>query len=311
MGNESGDKGQGGGSGGSGNGAKAPTIGGLLTALDPFTGAPKECIHTYFDAIERAAIIGQWTDAQRLAIAKLLLKGEAYHYLDANPDIQKETNYDTFKKALIERFEPTEALSRALSNLMSTAQKPHETVDEYATRLKLAGKKAFRKGKDDTETKARKDMLDENMLAQFMRGLHKSIRRQVLSRAPKDLEEAIKTAKDEEQNLKIIEFGYVHQVEAKDYKEIQAATKPRNNQNSPREYQYKRKTQFGTGQFHNRSSGPNRNNAGIANRNSCYACGGMDHFIRQCRQAKCRKCGQKGHIQRDCAKKHPNGQSAM
>lgn len=47
----------------------APTIGGLLSALDPFTGAASEDIKTYLDSLERAATIGKWTDDQKVSIA--------------------------------------------------------------------------------------------------------------------------------------------------------------------------------------------------------------------------------------------------
>lgn len=121
------------------------------------------------------------------------MKGEAGHWLEANPDIKSENVYDKFKKSALDRFEPVEVLSHAISNLMATMQKPTETVDEFATRIRLAGRKAVRTSTDPAETKIRQDVLGENLLAQFLRGLKKSIRRQVLSRSPKTFAEAITT----------------------------------------------------------------------------------------------------------------------
>lgn len=284
----------------------APTFGGLLTALDPFSGKPEEDIKAYFASINRAATIGSWTDEQKLSIAKLLLKGEAAHFLEANPEINDGTDFNEFMKKIVERYDPVDALSHALSTLMSTTQKPNETTDEFATRLRLVGKKTYRKGANDAEDKVRTAVLEENLLAQFMRGLKRNIRRQVLSRAPKTFKDAITIARDEEQNLTIIE-GQVRSIEVRSQPPAttQPATshfRPRFSQQTPRS-SAPRHVRFSTGRPRPTSGGPTEGGSRAPRQGACYGCGSQGHQIRDCRA----KNNRRDRTDRSQLSKNPNG----
>lgn len=181
-------------------------IGGLLNVIDSFHGSPTENIREFFNAIEAAAGVGNWQPTQKLAVTKLHMKHEAAHYLEANPDVRDQTDWDTFKSAVMLRFEPKEHVSHALQNLMETTQRSNETVSEFATRLKLAGQKTFKPG-TAAETATRTAVLQETLMAQFLRGLKRSLKRAVLSRAPSTFQEAITMATSEEQNAKLVDPG--------------------------------------------------------------------------------------------------------
>ena len=185
---------------------KMATIGGLLNVIDSFHGSSTENIREFFNAIEAAAGVGNWQADQKLAVTKLHMKHEAAHYLEANPDVRDATDWATFKNAVMLRFEPKEHVSHALQNLMETTQRQNETVSEFATRLKLAGQKAFQPG-TATETATRTAVLQETLMAQFLRGLKRSLKRAVLSRAPTSFQEAITVATSEEQNAKLVDPG--------------------------------------------------------------------------------------------------------
>lgn len=318
--------------------AKPPTISGLLSAIDAFKGTPGEDVKQFLAEIEEAATLGNWLLAQKLAVAKLHMKGEAGHFLEANPDIKAENDWDKFKNAVLKRFDPDEHKSTALQNLMETTQKATETVSEYATRLKLAGRKTFKPGASDAETKIRNEVLQETMMAQFLRGLKRGLRRNVLTREPKSLAEAIKFALSEEQNLKLIESGApvraIADVSEKgkwgvstqraregDWPRDQKGTrsnppdkkqgggdsrvrKPHGNFNNDKNVNgnFKNGNNFASG-----SKAPFRSPSQTSSTNKgrqCFECHKEGHLMARCPQMTCRKCGGKGHSQKVCPSKN-------
>lgn len=169
------------------------------TLVENFSGSGRPSVEVFLRSVERAAVLGNWTVPQKLGLAKLKLRGGAAEYLESDPALENADNWDTFRALLLVRYQEITTLANATNQMATCMQKNSESVQDYATRLRLLGLKTLRVVADEEENRIRRDMLDEQLNAQFQRGLRDSIRRFVQSREPENFTDAVRQATREEQ----------------------------------------------------------------------------------------------------------------
>jgi hypothetical protein len=88
---------------------EAPTITEDLSlrALVPKrAGTGRSCpLHEFFESVESAALVGNWSDGDKVRITCLKLTDTARQFFNTSPDLRKtDVTWDTFKTALQDRF---------------------------------------------------------------------------------------------------------------------------------------------------------------------------------------------------------------
>lgn len=107
-----------------------------LQALIPeFSG--DSCVNPtyFFETLESLTNVEEYTDGDRLVIAKSRIRGPALKHLIATKSLNTEKEYEKFKTKIIEFFEQNE--SPAITQYQFTHLKmfPSETVRQFAARV--------------------------------------------------------------------------------------------------------------------------------------------------------------------------------
>jgi Zinc knuckle len=169
-----------------------------LNLVPEFSGKPESVnIDTFFNRIDEMSLMGNWTRMQQAIITKLKLVGDAREYVDNNPLLQNAT-YEVLREKLKSWFHVEESHSQLVQNFLQCTQRPGENVRQFATRLSIAGYKTLVKTNNAEEQEMRVKILDESMLAQFIKGINGNIKRFVMSKNPESYEGALTIAFQEE-----------------------------------------------------------------------------------------------------------------
>ena len=143
---------------------------------------------------ENCAEFKGYDSKRKVQVLKVLLKNGAATWFDRflNENVKGELSQDrimeTFKKKFIERFDKGNTwLEEHL--VMFLTQKPHETVQQYYSKL--------------TERAAKLNKSSTELLPMFIRGLASPVKTYVLARQPDDIQTAFSLAKTAE-SLKAI-----------------------------------------------------------------------------------------------------------
>lgn len=279
----------------------------LVGFIEQFSGEKKEDINDFLERVDLAATVGGWSEAQKLGIAKMSMKGKARLYLAANAEVKALANWDEFVATLKSKFKRKEPQVHAEKRFRECVQGDKESVEDFATRLMIEGQNLVKEGATAAETALRKTIHEEGLLAQFLSGLRISIRRPVLSRSPAIFSAAIEIAEEEESNELLAPSPAP--VTSSVY-----FTRGNQNQNN-----YKGKGNYqnsyqGNQHYQNSSNG---NFQKTPSQTECFNCGGFGHMKHACRnphRPKCNNCGKRGHHQKVCrgnsqeTRGDPNGQ---
>lgn len=172
---------------------------GAVALVKPFTGlSDGVTLDDFILSLETAAQLTGWKDEQQVAIARLRLSGPAADCMKANNNFIGN-NWENVKKSLYVRFGSKDTRQEAYNKLRECTQSDSETVAQYAQRIQLLGSKCIKPSQDEQETKLRKEILDEKLLATFIGGLQPTLRRFVATHNPQTLDEAIGKAENEQQ----------------------------------------------------------------------------------------------------------------
>lgn len=184
--------------------APPPVYGALVNTVEFFTGTMgSEYTPTDFiAAIEGCAVPGADTPADKLRLAKMKLRGPARQLLRAGQGFNI-MDWEQFKDALKARFEPVLDPVQTSIAFRSASQRPGKSVQCYLARLRdLASKWEQTQPPiddgDHAKRNAREQLMNSEMLVQFLRGLDKKYKKYVTLQCPAALPTAVKYAQAEE-----------------------------------------------------------------------------------------------------------------
>lgn len=178
-----------------------------LVAIQEFDGTdPNYDVGDFLSAIDRAGEAGSWLGPAKCSYAHLKLRGAARQWLKSDPDLPLLKNWEIFKTRLAQRFQPKNSISELFRLFQSCMQGPTESAAAYANRLQcLAQRVNTARGipKTEEERVLRRQLLEEDTRAQFLRGLKPELSRFVRVRAAtlpelSDVQALIDAASDEE-----------------------------------------------------------------------------------------------------------------
>ena len=179
-----------------------PNIAGALALIPVFSGdTTKIPVREFIKNVTAAGKLTNCNDSQLAEIAKIKLTGLANVFLDAHPHLD-EADWPTLKKELQKRFSDTEEHQDKKYSLRDCVQGATEPVREYVMRLKQLGYQTVKPCRDNAEFKIREEILQEELLAQFMKGLSLSVKHAVYTRNPKTLDDAADEAIRQEKFIK-------------------------------------------------------------------------------------------------------------
>lgn len=144
--------------------------------------------------------MGHWKPQDKIIILKHKLRGLAAECVNEEDILKGATDYELFRNFLIEKFKDKEPLAIKLHKVMACRQKADETVLQYATRMKTTAWGLLSTGGGPGTGEVNTTLKNHTLNATFCLGQLPKIRRPVLSKGPKTLEEAIKFALEEERN---------------------------------------------------------------------------------------------------------------
>lgn len=180
----------------------------VLQSIDAYSGDdPSYGYSEFINSLLIASDIAGLTGPQRCAIFRLKLRGTARQFLGSDPELPVLNNWDELVAAFRMRFSETEDFYSLSEVFRNCKQKAGETVAQFAGRLMRAAQKMnIARGKplnttERPELMVRRDLLKEDTLIQFLKGLDPRIRKFVQLRSPKTIQEAIKIAQVEELEL--------------------------------------------------------------------------------------------------------------
>lgn len=204
------------------------TIGHTLVGIPEFGGRKHENIKEFFSKIEQRAKIDQWTEKQTLSVLKYHLTGHAFNYLETEPKLNEpELSYAEFKQALLKKFGRRVIPGQGQINLSRCVQQPKETIDQYATRLKMTGNDLLKEdlglveNNDPSGVAAMRRKHEKELIMQFQRGISQEVYKCVMmeiSKNPKiTFEEVVELAEQANNNLRLtrLQEGRVNYFERK------------------------------------------------------------------------------------------------
>lgn len=306
---------------------------GHLNLVPEFTGSSGVSVQNFFDRLDEMSLMGNWTKSQQAIIARMKLKGDASAYVQANPALRKST-YENLKTSLIAWFRTDISVEKLNEEFSACVMRNTETIQQFATRLSIAGYRTQQDGEDEGEQAYAKKALERALLTQFLKGIGGNLKRFVMTHRPKTYEEAIELALHEEaaeasmgcESAAIV--GAVRrEPQGKNYpnqtREQQAPNFPNfNSRSQPFQNLTSRPQKFNNYPFHNQQRHPGNPLPQILPSNvTCFCCGGRGHYANVCpskspgmsQQAArpviiCTYCNKRGHLEPQCwNKRGPNG----
>lgn len=151
----------------------------IANTVDQFTG--RYNAKRYFEKIEQRAKLDDWSEQTTLNIIKYRLTGDAYDYFKTDLTLAA-ANYENFKAKFIKRFSPVVIPGQALGNLNKCYQRHDESVNQFATRVKLIGVEILEEDlatAEETEKPGLIKKIDQLVLNQFKTGLNKNLLKNV------------------------------------------------------------------------------------------------------------------------------------
>ncbi|XP_077497877.1 uncharacterized protein LOC144108539 [Amblyomma americanum] len=179
-------------------GASALMLGGMIPTFTGDDTGPK--IRDFLQILEQVANLGGWQEKQTIGMARCKMVAAAQDFAWRDEEVASAATYKSFKALALKRFD-NEPASTKVEKFLNARQNFSEDVRSFASRLKRLGTETLRDvdGEDTSKKSARREILNEQLLSQFLTGLRDPVRRFALSRDPQNFSDAVEVAAREEE----------------------------------------------------------------------------------------------------------------
>ena len=250
----------------------------LVSLIPKWSGNDKAVpLQQFFEAIDDAARIGAWNDADRVKIATLRLTDSARAFYNASSELHEpDVTWAMFKATFQKRFRDVRTDQYHFTQLQMARQKKGETPQEFADRCRNLAQRTVPQVEDAALQKLYHEQAERMLLASFTSGLTGTPGRQVRFAMPKSVDEALKiaiTVEQAERQERRDEAFYLRSHEQES--NASGRVNRRDGGKARSQYSPHRQAQW-------RSREETTRNAGTREERRCYECNGIGHLARIC-----------------------------
>jgi hypothetical protein len=168
----------------------------LVTLVPKWSGTETAIpITRFFDVIEGAATMGNWTDADRVGVWALKLTDTAGEFYDSNPDFrQAGITWQELKTRFLQRFRDVRTDQYHYSELHKARQKKKETPQEFYDRVRILARRTVPCTTEPLLQRSYGEEAESRLLAAFTNGLTGTPGRQTRYAVPTTGEDALRIA---------------------------------------------------------------------------------------------------------------------
>jgi hypothetical protein len=174
----------------------APKDMSMVSLIPKWGGTEKSVpISEFFDTIEGAAKVGNWSPEDKIQIAILKLMDAAKTFYSGSVELHAaDISWENFKRIFQARFRDVHTDQFHYMQLQTARQKRTETPQEFANRCRSLAQKTIRHSADPAAQRFQNEQAQRMLLAAFTSGLIGNPGQQVRFRLPKSMEEAMQIA---------------------------------------------------------------------------------------------------------------------
>jgi hypothetical protein len=173
----------------------------LVSLVPKWTGNDKAVpLYHFYEAIDSAARIGNWADADCVQIAAIKLTDSARSFYNASPELHEpNVTWATFKATFEKRFRDVRTDQYRFTQLQMSRQKKGESPQVFSDRCRSLPQHTVPKVENAELQKLYQAQAERMLLASFTSGLTATAGRQVRFAMPGSVDEVLKIASTVEQ----------------------------------------------------------------------------------------------------------------
>jgi hypothetical protein len=173
----------------------------LVALIPKWTGTDKEVpLEEFLEAVEIAARLVNWTEADMVQIIILRLIDSARVFYEGNLDLHnKQIIWADFKAIFQQRFRDVRTDQFHFTQLETASQRNDESIQEFADMCRTLAYKTIPHVEDPVKREAYQEQAERMLLTSFTAGLFGTPGKQARYAAPSDMKEALKIALSVEQ----------------------------------------------------------------------------------------------------------------
>ncbi|GBO30399.1 hypothetical protein AVEN_213769-1 [Araneus ventricosus] len=150
-------------------------------------------IAEFFSTLEWVGSLGNWSKPQKLVIAILKLERRVRQFFEASLSTVSDINYDKFKEAIVNHFREEKSFSLDFAKFSSAHQMEQESVKYFSVRIRGLAHRCLNNHLENGENIS-DSFRARLLLSQFVSGLKRSIKAQVVVANPSDFKTAVEIA---------------------------------------------------------------------------------------------------------------------